>query len=499
MELTVHKGSILAYQGSLDTSFEMPIETEIVVPDYIAEVFKIVKCTVTHTIFQKSLISGKILVEGFHKVMVFYQTETGNALYELEQKLPFSKSFDYRGAPSACQRISVTGQSEYLNCRAINQRRIDIRGAYSMTVNVVPFDSEEVSCAISGDSVEQKLEDINYTRYLATVDKQFTTEAPVDFYEQPSTILYTLCSGNVISTDIVGEKLIIKGEAKINIAYLSQECSYIKEVKTLSLNQVIDMDGDYIDPLVCADIEVSNCTILSGNEDEGLAISVTCNASARLYGKCNQLTVAGAFSTKYNYDVTYTDMDILTGGELINSEINASVTAPLGEDFVGIIDCFAATNGVMLNNTGACTTLTGSALIHLICENDLGELYCYDSMCEFRIPTIGTLTADSVYDIVTTVQSATPSVLGKDVTVELVVSANGIVCEKQTLSVLDNIEISQTPIEQDGAALCIYFAREGEAVFDIAQRYRASPDDIMNHNNLTDDVLKQKQRLIVPV
>ena len=44
MELKVFKDTIASYGGRWETRLELPVETEILIPDYLPAVFKIVKC-----------------------------------------------------------------------------------------------------------------------------------------------------------------------------------------------------------------------------------------------------------------------------------------------------------------------------------------------------------------------------------------------------------------------------------------------------------------------
>ena len=52
MELKVFKDTIAAYGGRWETRLELPVETEILIPDYLPAVFKIVKCLVEPVILQ---------------------------------------------------------------------------------------------------------------------------------------------------------------------------------------------------------------------------------------------------------------------------------------------------------------------------------------------------------------------------------------------------------------------------------------------------------------
>ncbi len=498
MDLSVMNSNIPSYQGLLDSYFEMPIETEILVPDYIAEVFKIIKCTVGHTVFQKSLISGKILIEGYHKISVYYQSEGSTTICQLEQKLPFSKSFDTRANVTGRYRITVSGGCEYLNCRAINQRRLDIRGSYGMTASIRSFDEVECIAEVLTESVEQKNVDLDYIRYITTVEKQFSSEVEIEFFEQPEQILYNFSGSRISSAEIVGEKIILKGEIKSEIAYLSHQGNFVKECKTLPINQVADLDTPVEDCIICPAVTVSSCSILTA-DDGGYTLSLSCSASAALYSGCHQSVVVDAFSVDSGYEAQYHPIEMLTEPQQLNTDLLLNIPAPLGDDLVAVADCFATLGAIRVDKDDSSSFIKGEITIHLICENNLGELYCFDNAGEYKIPCNLPVDESLYLDITPTVMSTNCTFNCNEASVEVALAVSGIICKKMSVNLLKSIELTDCPVEQMDAAICIYFAESGEEIFDIAKRYGASLSGIMTHNNLTEEVLKTSKRLIVPV
>ncbi len=498
MEANIKSKNIPVYLGLTDSYFELPIETEILVPDYIAEVFRIVKCTIGHTVFQKSLISGKILIEGYHRVSVFYQAEDNNAVFRLEQKLPFSKSFDHRGDGNGQYRITVSGQCEYLNCRAINQRRIDVRGSYGMTASIRSFADTEITSSIESDTIYQKQEELKFTSYQSTVEKQFTVEQEIELYETPDSILYSFSGGSITATEQVGDRIIIKGETKTSISYISSEGNFIKEMKTVPINQVIETSELIENLIVCPGVTITGCNVLE-TESGGYALSLSCGISAALYAEETRSAIADAFSIESGYTNEYDRLELLTDREKISSDLTLSIPAPLDDDVTSVVDCFTTIGAIKIQTTETGAQLMGDLTVHLICENELGELYCLDNAGEYRLPTTNSLCESCYIDLTPTVTNTTCNQIGRDATVEVSLSVNGIICRKNNFTVLKGIELLETKPDTVDAALCIYFADAGEAVFDIAKRYGASPEGIMTHNSLTDETLKVKQRLIVPV
>ena len=58
MELKVLNNTLTAYSGRWETRLELPVEAEILIPDYLPAVFKIVKCRLEPVVLHNELAGG---------------------------------------------------------------------------------------------------------------------------------------------------------------------------------------------------------------------------------------------------------------------------------------------------------------------------------------------------------------------------------------------------------------------------------------------------------
>ena len=65
MELKVFKDTLAAAGGCYDAKAELPVETEILIPDYQPAVFKIVKCRIVPVILQNAVADGRWTAQGY--------------------------------------------------------------------------------------------------------------------------------------------------------------------------------------------------------------------------------------------------------------------------------------------------------------------------------------------------------------------------------------------------------------------------------------------------
>ncbi len=135
MELNLQRQPITINEVVYDGSAEQPLECDALLPDYCPDIVKILKCSVEAHIGAATVNGDRCTAEGMALAHVYYVAENG-LLRHAEYKIPFAKSVELRGAPQD-PVVTVVPQVDYVNCRAVNQRRIDIRGAVTLKIKVL--------------------------------------------------------------------------------------------------------------------------------------------------------------------------------------------------------------------------------------------------------------------------------------------------------------------------------------------------------------------------
>ena len=77
MELKIFRDTLPQAGASCTVKAELPLETEILISDYLPPVFKLVKCFAKPVVLQKQLQPGRLTLEGYLRCTVFYQGENG--------------------------------------------------------------------------------------------------------------------------------------------------------------------------------------------------------------------------------------------------------------------------------------------------------------------------------------------------------------------------------------------------------------------------------------
>ncbi len=499
MELKLYKDTLQSSEIVCSQKYEQPVEIEVLIPEYLPAVFKIVKTIATPVVLQKQVSGGRYAIDGYIRVTMLYQPEGEEGICAIEQKMPFQKQFEMKQGPYSNHFGEVSGEIGYLNCRAVNGRRVDIRGAYYFSLRVFGQIAGEVATAAVGQGICQKSEAVTATALLAQGDKQFTVEGELLFAFTPESILYTHCIANVNEVRIVGGKAVAKGEIKAEVTYRTAASSELQKAKTtIPFNQIVDIDGlsDGCRPVASAD--VPGCT-LAADGDNG-TVTATCILSLRMYKETEHYILKDVFSTRNETEVHRKNIYTDTLQDSFQTAVEVKMGGNLPDEHIEIIECLVTPFAPELIEEDGRLAVRGKVAAHLICRNALGEMECYDKVTEYILPKRyrGTLEDTSLMAAVHLVEK-TAEKNGAEADVNITLGIDGEIIGRTMRQVVEGIEELGAYEEENGrAALVIYYAQKGEEIFYIAKHYHANPEDIAKLANLSGDLIEEDCQLLIP-
>ena len=501
MELKVYKDTVTAAESICDTKLELPVETEMLIPDYLPQVFKIVKCFVYLVVLQKQVTAGRLTVDGYLRCVVYYQSEGDESLCQAEQKLPFTKQVDVKPGSWGPATVLVSGETEYVNCRAVNQRRVDVRGAFALSIEAVAEAQGEVIAALAGGGIQQRTTSLTGSKTVGSQEKLITAEESIAFDAPPEMVLSTQCTGAVNEVKLVSGKAVLKGEIRAEVVYRTAPGhTLVHTTRQIPFNEILDVEGAAEDCQCFAVVQPTGCTITGGSgEDEGEnTISATAALYVKVYRPVEYMAVSDAFSTESETVLTQQQVALEEVADVFTQQVEAVTTGQLPDENARIIDVMATPLPMEVIEQDGEAVLRGRVMAHLLCINALEEIDCYDKVCEYTLPRrYPRPAADVIAQCYPSVGSVSARKVGDDTSAAIVLTVRGIFRSTQT--VLADVQCTSPLVRDDGdIALRIYFAQAGEDMFDIAKRYAASPEAIAAANDTGSGILEAPQRLLIP-
>lgn len=500
MELKVFNNTISAYGGRWETRLELPVETEILIPDYLPAVFKIVKCLIEPVVMHNELVGARWQGDGYLRCTVYYQSdENGARLWRTEQKFSFEKSVELPAGRYAPGPARLWGEVEYCNCRAVSEHRIDLRGAYTLCVAALQMEERELLTSLADCGIEQRTQTLCGVIPVAAVEKACTAETTFPLPGAGEAILDIggcyLPQGCTVQTGQVSCQGILRLEA-VWRAEGEEELSVRQ--KELPVRQTVEMEGAAEGDMCCCWAEVLAATLSAAEDsnDEPL-LTVTWKLHAEVWRAVEHTAVADAYSTLCQTQVTAGTCRLLQKAADLDTTVPVSVEDALPDPGAVVRGCFVTLGGAQVaeeeSNPGT-VRLTGRGVAHVLCADARGEMTCYDKPFTWQLPdTWPGQAADFVVHAGVSTARVASSRSGDRMRVEAELAVHGQLLYVQSRDVVETVELGEEyPDKADGPALYLYYAQAGERMFDIAKRYHARAKDLAAANGLTADTAGQE-------
>ncbi len=488
---------------------EQPIDVDFTLPDYCPDISKIFKCKAVARITSKALNGRTVTVDGTVCITLLYCDKENN-LCSYEYMYPFSKS---KEIPEECNDASLTASArcEYINCRAVTGRKVDIHGAASIKIRVFRRCSNQIVSDYDGDNVQLKRMVAPATVPMGYSEKYLIIEDELNIGSAQPPIISIIrydASPNVTECKVIKDKVVVKGEMTVTVLYWAEGVKIPQLCKTtLPFSQIVEMSG--VNELCKCDITAE----LASLEIKPFAVmSAECrnfSVNAKILLKCESYCVndiaviEDAFSTRYATEITKSRLPFKKICENINEKCHLKKNLELSENITSVIDiwCEVGSKKVRFENSKMC--LNALILVGMmVCDQDENVVF-YEKGVDFEWSYPVNFNCENL--------SANPNIEISSVgftiltancielRAELIVS--GAIYEKTEIELLSDMTVdTQKPScshKKGGMVIC-YTGNKG-CVWDIARKYNACIDDIMSINGLETDNFEGKKMILVPI
>lgn len=504
MELKVFRDALPAAGANCTVKAELPLETEILISDYLPPVFKLVKCFAKPVVLQKQLQPGKLTLEGYLRCIVYYQGEDDAGLCQTEQKLPFNKVLELPEFAFTAWTAQVEGQTEYLNCRSVTPRRIEVRGAFGLVASVYTQQKTEVLTALADGGIEQQLTTLEGVRRAAVLDKLITVEGELAFPSPPAAILDIAGTASLHDLKVLNAKAVAKGTLHVLCAWRAEgESALQSQSLDLPFNQVLDVEGLSEDCRCLCVAEPVGFTLTEGEGEEPSRLTANLMLRLRAWRPYQLQCVADAFSTKFETEQTPQTVQTESLACTLDKTVTLTGSGPLPDAGAKILACFASFGPALLAYRENNWDLTSRVTVTSFGENSLSELESYEKVLELALPLERELPSDAelIPECWLRAEDLRCVCANGTLEVTLSVKAEGAILQRSGNTCVGSIALGEplTPADPE-ISLRIYYAQAGEELFAIARRFHVSPAQMLAANDLAEGItaIDAPQRLLVP-
>ena len=515
MDLKISRETIPAAVSIYDGIQEQPVELDYILPDYYPDIFRLVRCEVKPVITGWTVSGDKLSYELRCDISILYCGEGDSVLRSVTQTQSFQKTVEL-GSECASPEVRLTPKTDHINFRAVNKRRLDLRGAVSVKASVTCQSQQEVISDVSGMNMQLRRVPMRFAAKKLTADKQLRVSEETELSAaQPSVIniISSRCAVKDCEQKLSSGKLLAKGELKVDVLYSCEKdgSGSVEPMSfTLPYSQIIDIDG-IDESFVCRITpEIITCEVTAAAGKTGENRALRCEAELRLMCRAvkNTEVMIGtdAYSTVYPCSVELTGIH----AEQLPAEYSEGFrhTAKLAEgdsvpETIYSVWCTPKNINTRTGDDGKSVVISGMLTYSMTVRDSAGMISMPDKDEAFEetidigddISGASVSTEISTKEVSYNISSEGVLTAKADISADISVSGSASLKAVTAVSVDDT-----TRKERDGDyAIKLYFGVPGEDVWDIAKRYSTSVSAIMEENELEGDRLEDGGMLLIPI
>ncbi len=511
MELQIKTQTLPISEIVFDSHTEQAIETDILLPDYCPDIQRILCCDSVCLIRETSAQQQRITINGDIRLNILYVSDSGQ-LRGMEQKLPFTKHLESRNILED-PMIEVMCKEDYLNCRAVSSRRLEIRGAVTLKVRAINCTHVELLEDTEGSGIQLKKTSVDMDSCINCGESSFLIREEVELGNRLpiAQILSSKVQAQLTDHKFVSGKIVSKGELQLSVLYLPLSSNEAEAPQTLEyslpISQLIGIGEADEDSDICLSYEVSSWDIQPKADLDGemtvLALDVQIRALASVHSHQELNLVQDAYSTQNPIKLEEKQLSTLNFKGCIQENHRIRESFSSAKNVRSLIDGWLKVKDIKSNQTEEGIELSATAvLMALVIDNEGNYQLLEESIhADHNIPL-----ADGEKGIIFNMQLRP---LGVEVNLnnngqpelrgQLQLCGSLYSTGKTTAVAAIAVDETAAPPQKSNCSLCIYYADNGESIWDISKKYNSSVKSIMEENGLDHDILPQRTMLLIPI
>ncbi|MBE6729469.1 MAG: DUF3794 domain-containing protein [Ruminococcaceae bacterium] len=489
------------------TNGEIPVDEDFVLPDFYPEITKILKHKALLRIASKSANSMSVEIDGHICITLLYSDKNG-CLHSFEHISPFNKTFD--------SDVDVTGgtvhckiKQEYMNCRALTERKAAVHGAFSICLQVKAKKQHDIIVDIDDDTVQVNRGECKFLNAIGNSEKNYLIEQELELSNSHQSIDSIIrCDAVPVITEIkaVRNKAAVKGNLALSLLYSSgKQCIPYKSV--IPFSQFIDIQGISEECICTGKVQLCFLEVKPRSVDgewRSMSLCAKLNITVETFCDGEVPVINDAYSTRYNLDIQHTKVNL----EKIAGHINDSFMFKKTFDFqegtiVSVIDSWSEIETETCRFEEGIIKVSGNVTVcFLVNDKDGRACYLekksdfeYSKNIDFKLE--GNPLCSPVIEPVT---SSFAIISDSCIEYRIEYKINLSLCEERVIPLLTEINADDKEKDRhnDGCSLVIFYANKGESVWEIAKRYNADIKDLKEINSIESENLQSNKKLMIP-
>ena len=485
MELGLRFEDILCWEENAAVTNTREESMETVIPEYCPAVARIVETTGKLCIREKIVGEERCTVSGSVKVTVLYTSEEAAGLRSLTLSVPFSCSFEDRGLPK-CRTLWATGRLLLAEATVVTSRKLYIKVLPEITVTPFREGTRRLCCGTEEDPhVRRRCKALSLPLLCAVVEKEcsITCQSMAITEEPPEDLLMYNAVPTVLSSQRVGNKLMIKGELWLCATYRSENRALHRWEEALDFSQIVDVaelpeEADYV---LAAQLGDSDVRILRSEGSTTFGVTGRILLCISAYRRCGVECVTDLYSTRCSTTLERRNVTVpvRVPPRTVREDAALQLEFDAPPAFVCLTDWDCGSVAVTADERGQ--TLHTTVHMHILYLDDTDTPVSTTRSVEVSIAT-------GEVNVPVSVQCGRPTLQGSGSTVRINVPAIFTIGsgEEKTLPVITAVNMTEEE-RTNTPSLILRRMAAGETLWDVAKQYRTDEEAIRSVNHLEEN------------
>lgn len=506
MDISLENEKYCSLKRTYDTTVEESVEAEISLPEYMPEILRIIKSQAIPKINSFQTVGERVTVDGTCELRMIY-VGSDNCIYTFSQARNFTRYCENSNFLTA-EDVKVKTSLNYVNCRATNTKRAEIKAGIGITVSAFGKIEENILRLGNSPGIEEKHVQISAMSLGCKKSRMFSMS---DTFNLENGTAAFLVRANAVS--VLGEvrkisnKVMIKGETIVEIAYVPNEdkSTVLTVRRILPINQILEFDG--MDERFTGDVslDVTAVDVIIKNDSSGegrsLDVAVSINAGITMWEQKELSVMTDAYAINGAIDLTYRPMKFYSALDAIRDTYiykdNIDVSK-IGVDCV--LDAYCEQDEPSLSFGDGVIAVFGTLKVTMLLKDVSGGFVTTEKMLDYRYERKAECCNQETECVPSVSVSSFECILkNKDqIDVKAEMQINCSVFGETEINVVTDICEGVESERLNRSAITVYFPKYEETLWDIAKRYNTTVESIALENNIDGDTTGDIKMLFIP-
>ncbi len=506
MDISFENEKYCSLKKTYETIVEEGVEAELSLPEYMPEILRILKSQAVPKINSWQTVGERVTVDGTCELTMIY-IGSDNCIYSFTGSRNFTR---YAENPAflTAEDVNVKAGVKFINCRATNTKRAEIKGGINISVSAFSKAEEDILLLESCSNIQEKKMELPTMSLGCKKSKMFSMSDSFELENYSAAFIIRSTASAVLGeVRKISNKIMVKGETIVEVAFIPHEDkSTIKTIrKNLPINQILEFDGmeEHFTGDITLDVTAVDVIIKNDSQGDGrsLDVGVTINASITMWEQKDLTVITDAYAINGAVDLSYkkikfySALDAVRDTYIFKDTVDAT---KLGAEC--ILDACCEEGEPVATYENDSIVISGTMKAMVILKDTSGGYvttekmldYRYERSCDCNDKRIECTPKVSVSSFECSLKN------NEQIDVKAELQINCSVFSETEIDIVSEISELRESEKVNNSAITVYFPNCEETLWDIAKRYNTTVESIVLENNLSGDTTKDIKMLFIP-